>query len=153
MSESVNTNAESKRGGWASFVRYLAVGVFNSLLDLGLFSLLAAVIGLHPILANTISTTITMCVSFLLNSRWVFRSRQQGIVSFVVFVAITLTSGLVVQGAVIWTIVHLVPPMIPTLSFEIVAIGAKICAMGVGMVCNFLGYRWLFSWKSKKGDQ
>jgi hypothetical protein len=60
------------------------------------------------------------------------------------FVAVTLISGLVVQSAVIWTVMRLGAFIVPDLSHDVLAPLAKICAMGVGMGSNYLGYRWLF---------
>ena len=127
-----------------AFLRYLLVGVFNTLLDLGLFTLFAVVVGLHPLVANIVSTSITLCVSYLLNRVFVFRTARSVQRTVVQFVAVTLISGLVVQSAVIWTVIHLGALIVPDLSHDVLALLAKICAMGVGMGSNYLGYRWLF---------
>jgi putative flippase GtrA len=128
-----------------AFLRYLLVGVFNTLLDLGLFTLFAVVVGLHPLVANILSTSITLCVSYLLNRVFVFRTARSVQRTVVQFVAVTLISGLVVQSAVIWTVIHLGALIVPDLSHDVLAPLAKICAMGVGMGSNYLGYRWLFA--------
>lgn len=127
-----------------SFLRYVLVGVFNSLLDLVLFTLLAVLVGLPPLLANVLSTTITLGVSYLLNRFFVFRTQRSVQGTVVQFVAVTLTSGLLIQSAVIWAVLHLGALVVPGLSSDIVEPLAKIAAMAVGMVFNYLGYRWLF---------
>lgn len=127
-----------------SFLRYLLVGVFNSLLDLGLFTLFAVVVGLHPLIANILSTSITLCVSYLLNRVFVFRTARSVQRTAIQFVAVTLTSGLLVQSAVIWAVLSLGALVVPGLASDILEPVAKACAMGVGMVFNYLGYRWLF---------
>jgi putative flippase GtrA len=127
-----------------SFVRYVFVGVFNSLLDLGLFTLFAVVVGLGPLLANTLSTAITLCVSYLLNRLFVFRTDRSVQKTVVQFVAVTLISGLLVQSAVIWLVLDLGALVVPDLSHDVLEPLAKVGAMGVGMVSNYLGYRWLF---------
>lgn len=124
------------------FVRYVGVGLFNTALDLTLFTVFAVGVGLWEIWANVCSTTITLCVSYFLNRRFVFRSDAGYAQSFVQFVAVTLFSGLLVQSGVIWVVVHLAAPL--PLCDSTVAVGAKVCAMGVGLVTNYLGYRWLF---------
>jgi putative flippase GtrA len=106
-----------------AFLRYLLVGVFNTLLDLGLFSLFAVVVGIHPLVANILSTSITLCVSYLLNRVFVFRTARSVQRTVVQFVAVLI---------------------VPDLSHDVLAPLAKICAMGVGMGSNYLGYRWLF---------
>lgn len=126
-----------------AFLRYLMVGVFNSLLDLGLFTLFAVVLGLFPLVANILSTTITLCVSYILNRVFVFRTQRSVTRTVVQFVAVTLISGLLVQSAVIWVVLSL-GALVSDVPYAVLAPLAKICAMGVGMVCNYLGYRWLF---------
>jgi putative flippase GtrA len=128
-----------------AFLRYLLVGGFNTLLDLGLFTLFAVVVGFQPLVANVLSTSITLCVSYLLNRVFVFRTSRSVQRTAVQFVSVTLISGLVVQSAVIWVVMHLGPMIVPGLSHDILAPLAKICAMGVGMGSNYLGYRWLFN--------
>lgn len=128
-----------------AFPRYLLVGGFNTLLDLGLFTLFAVVVGFQPLVANVLSTSITLCVSYLLNRVFVFRTSRSVQRTAVQFVSVTLISGLVVQSAVIWVVMHLGPMIVPGLSHDILAPLAKICAMGVGMGSNYLGYRWLFN--------
>lgn len=125
-------------------MRYLLVGGFNTLLDLGLFTLFAVIVGLQPLVANVISTSITLCLSYLLNRAFVFRTERSVQRTVVQFVAVTLMSGLVVQSAIIWTAIRLGALIMPGLSHDVLAPLAKICAMGVGMVSNYLGYRWLF---------
>jgi putative flippase GtrA len=127
-----------------AFLRYLLVGGFNTLLDLGLFTLFAVVVELDPLIANILSTSITLCVSYLLNRVFVFRTERSIQRTAVQFVAVTLISGLVVQSAVIWVIMGLGAVIVPGLPTDVLAPLAKICAMGVGMGSNYLGYRWLF---------
>ena len=127
-----------------AFLRYVLVGVFNTLLDLGLFTLFAVVVGLHPLVANVLSTSITLCVSYLLNRVFVFRTSRSVQGTVVQFVAVTLISGLLIQSGVIWVVLRVGALVVPDLSPDILEPLAKICAMGVGMVSNYLGYRWLF---------
>lgn len=132
-------------------LRYVVVGSFNSILDLALFSLFAVVVGLPPVVANVLSTCITLCVSFFLNHRFVFKSDRTGWKVFIPFVAVTLVSGLLIQSAVIWGVIHLAGIVVPTASSAVVAPVSKVCAMGVGMISNFLGYRLLFHGPSRPG--
>jgi putative flippase GtrA len=127
-----------------SFLRYLVVGGFNSLLDLALFTVFAVVVSLHPLVANVLSTAITLCVSYLLNRVFVFRTTRSVQRTVVQFVAVTLVSGLLVQSAVIWAVIGLGGLVVPDFPDDVLEPLAKICAMAVGMVSNYLGYRWLF---------
>lgn len=127
-----------------AFLRYVLVGGFNTLLDLGLFTLFAVGADLQPLLANVLSTSITLCVSYLLNRVFVFRTTRSVQGTVVQFLAVTLISGLIVQSAVIWTVIRLGELFVPGLSHDVLAPLAKVCAMGIGMISNYLGYRWLF---------
>lgn len=128
----------------AQFLRYAGVGVITTLLDLTLFSVFALAVGLAPLVANVVSTVITLCVSYLINRWFVFRSDAGAARTFVPFVTVTLFSGLIVQSVVIWAVIHTGHALTPDLSDSWLKPGAKIVAMGVGMVSNYLGYRWLF---------
>lgn len=131
-------------GDRRAFARYFVVGVFNTLLDITLFTLLVTLTGLAPLVANVISTCVTLCVSYLLNRLFVFRSDRSHAQAFVPFVAVTLFSGLLVQSGVIWLVVHAGDPVWPDAAHGALAPFGKVVATGVGMVSNFLGYRWLF---------
>lgn len=131
-------------GDRSPFLRYALVGAFNTGLDLVLFTVLAVVINVAPLAANVASTVIVLCVSYLLNRGFVFRTERSVRGTVIQFVAVTLFSGLVVQSAVIWTVLHLGGLLAPGLPEDVLAPFAKICAMGVGMLSNYLGYRWLF---------
>lgn len=131
--------------GSRSLDRYVLVGLFNSALDVALFSLLTLAVGLLPVVSNVISTVVVMTVSFFINRWWVFRSSAKGLDAFVRFAAVTLLTGWVVQSAVIVAFLAAADWLVPALAAELVTPAAKVVAMGVGMVVNFLGYRWLFS--------
>ncbi|MDO4258840.1 MAG: GtrA family protein [Actinomycetaceae bacterium] len=137
----------------SSVWRYLVVGVGTSLLDLGLFSLMAVGFTVPPVPANIISTVITVCVSYLINQSFVFKSAGGPTwKSFFSFAGLTLFTGTIFQSAVIWGIVESAALLFPTLPGAIVKPTAKVFAMGVGAVCNYLGYRWLFSDKGKSAS-
>ena len=111
---SADSAAATQPGG--AFLRYVLVGVFNTLLDLGLFTLFAVVVGLHPLVANILSTSITLCVSYLLNRVFVFRTDRSVQGTVVQFVAVTLISGLLIQSAVIWVVLRIGAVVVPDLS-------------------------------------
>jgi len=126
------------------FWKYVLVGGFNTLLDLGLFSLFSIGFGIMPVVANIMSTCVVMCVSYVLNRRFVFQSDASVARSSVQFVAVTLFSGWVVQSGVIWAVTHLLAWWVSSDRQDLWAVLAKVCAMGVGMVSNYIGYHWLF---------
>ncbi|MFB9311580.1 GtrA family protein [Nocardioides plantarum] len=132
--------------------RYLVVGLANTALDLLLFSLMAVVLDVPAVPANVISTVAVMTVSFFVNRAWVFRAESAGIKAAVGFVSVTLFSGLVLQSLVILGVIAAAHGVVPDLPDEVVKPGAKVVAMGVGMVSNFLGYRWVFGSSAGSGD-
>ncbi len=127
-----------------SFDRYVVVGVANTLLDLAIFSALALHFGVPSLFAHVASTAIVMSISFLLNRRWVFRSDAGAASTAAPFVAVTLFSALVVQSAVITAVLASASSAAPSAAESVVIPGAKIAAMAVGMVFNYLGYRLVF---------
>ncbi len=130
-----------------SFYRYLLVGVGTSLLDFSLFSLLSVGFDLPIIPSNIASTIITVCVSYLINQRFVFQTKRSSWASFFSFAGLTLFTGMVLQTAIIWAIVNGLPALGVTVSASLLKPAAKIIAMGTGAVCNYLGYRFIFTHK------
>lgn len=135
---------DARRTPRGAFIRYVLVGLVNAGLDLGLFTVLAVVVNVPPLLAHVISTSITLSVSYVLNRAYVFRTRRSVQATVAQFVAVTLFSALVVQSAVIWAILSLGEVVAPGVSSERIAPLAKVCAMGAGIATNYFGYRWLF---------
>lgn len=132
--------------------RYLVVGVANTALDLLLFTLMAVALGVPPVLANVVSTVVVMTVSFFVNRSWVFGAESAGAKAYLGFVSVTLFSGLVLQSLVILGVIAAAGGLAPDLGDGLVEPAAKVVAMGVGMVSNFLGYRWVFSASSGSGS-
>ncbi|MGP4018482.1 GtrA family protein [Saccharopolyspora sp. 5N708] len=73
-----------------SLLRYAVIGASGVLLDYLLFLLLFNVIGLHPQLANAISTTAGITNNFVLNALFNFRKRDRILVRFLRFYAVGL---------------------------------------------------------------
>ncbi|GAA4814334.1 GtrA family protein [Nocardioides caeni] len=135
----------SPRIGSRSFDRYVLVGLANTALDLLIFSFLSLVVDLPVVAANAISTVVVMTISFFVNRAWVFRSDAGGLGAYVRFAGVTLFTGLLVQSLVIVSVLAACDAVVPSLAEEIAEPGAKLTAMAVGMVVNYLGYRWVFA--------
>lgn len=129
-------------------LRYVVVGVFTSLLDLSIFSALAVLLHVAPTLANVVSTVITICVSYLINSSFVFQARKLSWASFFSFAGLTLFTGLVIQSLVIWAVSSIAFSLAGQSMRHVILPGSKVAAMAIGAVCNYLGYRFIFK-KSK----
>jgi putative flippase GtrA len=138
-------------------VRFLTVGVFNTLLDLCILNSLVFFVKLYPIVANLFSASISISVSFFLNHRIVFRSNQPITYSrFIYFFAVTGIGILVVQSLVILFMVHLLGSRnigirhilgdfihpVPTIRFVNLNV-AKLTAVLVAMIWNFCFYKFV----------
>lgn len=127
-----------------SFPRYLLVGITTSLLDLALFSTLSVVLGVPAVPSNIVSTLVTICVSYVINQRFVFKGSSHSWRGFFSFAGLTLFTGLVLQSVAIWGVLGISRWLLPGLVDEVVLPAAKIVAMGIGAIANYLGYRFIF---------
>ena len=74
-----------------SLVRYAAIGVLGVCLDYGLFVILFTAVGLHPQIANALSTSAGITNNFALNALFNFRRRDRLLVRFARFYAVGLS--------------------------------------------------------------
>jgi putative flippase GtrA len=109
--------------------RFALVGVANTAVDLGLFTLLHGQLGI--VVANLVSTSAGMTLSFLANSRFTFRTGRPTRSQALRFVACTATTLWLLQPAVI-LLVHHEGSSVPA---------AKGAALVVSVATNFLLYR------------
>ena len=113
-------------------VRFLAVGVCNTLIDLALFWVLSAPCGIA--LANFVSTSAGMTFSFLVNGRHTFGVTRITLRQAALFVAS--------NGATMWVL----QPLLIHAVHDVVAVplmAAKVIALGGSVVANFLLYRYV----------
>lgn len=95
-----NSSAEIAQVG-----RFGAVGIFNTLFDFVLFNLLSSRrVGLTKLQANTISTSITMVISFFLNKSAVFHADGESGFQAASFFLITAFGLYVLQNSVIYVL-------------------------------------------------
>ena len=113
-------------------VRFLAVGVCNTVIDLVLFWVLHAPLGI--VLANFVSTSAGMTFSFLVNGRHTFGAARVTLHQAALFVAVNGATMWVLQPALIHLVhdVASVPLMV-----------SKVLALGGSVVANFLLYRYV----------
>ncbi len=113
-------------------VRFLAVGVCNTVIDLALFWVFHAPLGL--VVANVVSTSAGMVFSFLVNGRHTFGATRGTLRQAVLFVAANVATLWVLQPLLIQAVhdVLTVPLM-----------AAKVVALGGSVVANFLLYRYV----------
>lgn len=113
-------------------VRFLAVGVCNTAIDVVLFWVLHAPLGI--VVANIVSTTAGMTFSFLANGRHTFGAERVTLRQAALFVGSNALTMWVLQPVV----------MVAAQSVTGVPLmGAKVLALGVTVVANFLLYRYV----------
>lgn len=119
-------------------VRFASVGIINTIVDFVVYVVLYA-FGVTPVLANFVSTSAGLAVSFLGNSRFVFgasKTRTREVVLFVVVagVGIWLIQPAVILGATAtlraWDVENV----------AVIGSASKILAIGVAAVWNYLLY-------------
>lgn len=125
--------------------RFLVSGGAMALLDLCLYSCGTLLAHWPPLAAHVVSTLITICVSFAVNRAFVFRAHGTGVRAFVPFLAVTLVTALVIQSLIITGVVRACAALLPQAPDGAAAIAAKLIAVGVAAVCNFVSYRVIFS--------
>ncbi len=112
--------------------RFLAVGICNTAIDVVLFWVLNAPLGIT--LANFVSTSAGMTFSFLVNGRHTFGASRVTVRQAVLFVAS--------NGATMW----LLQPLLIHAVHDVVSVplmAAKVVALGGSVVANFLLYRYV----------
>ncbi|KZB83896.1 GtrA family protein [Amycolatopsis regifaucium] len=114
-------------------VRFGVVGILNTAIDALGYALLAT-LGVPIFVANFISTTAGMLLSFTLNRNFTFRAKDGDIRrQAILFFAVTAFGLWVVHAAVIFAVTKLFPGInvfIP-----------KLGAIAVGMVWNYVLYK------------
>ena len=127
-------------------LRFGMVGVINTAVDIGLYVLLRNA-GAPLIVANAVSTTVALGVSYLLNFRFTFKSDHSR--SRLVWFLLITCGGLWILHPVVITAVTRLDTVFPVLEFVYsltknhdLAYDAapKLAATGVTLVWNYLWY-------------
>ena len=113
-------------------IRFAAVGVANTAIDIVLFWVLNAPLGM--VAANFLSTSAGMTFSFLVNGRHTFGSSQVTRRQAMLFLATNAVTMWLLQPALIATASH---------TFAAPLVVAKVVALGGSVVANFLLYRYV----------
>jgi putative flippase GtrA len=118
-------------------LRFAVVGSTNAVLDFGVLNVLV-LFGLPPVVANTISTGVSMTFGFFAHKKYTFKlNSRHRTREIVLFFAFTIFSAWVIQNLVMQGILWALPEIVP----EFIAInGSKIIATGVSLIWNYLAY-------------
>jgi putative flippase GtrA len=109
-------------------LRFAAVGVVNTAVDIGLFAALTApALGIAPAVANVASYSAGMIVSFALNRNWTFRAGDgPPLAQFLRFVVVNL-SALVLSTLLVAGLARYMAP-----------VAAKLLSLPVTFAWGFL---------------
>jgi putative flippase GtrA len=110
--------------------------------------MLANLFGVYPVVASICSTGIALVVSFFLNSTFVFRSRLKRAKTMPMFVGVSIVTGWGLQSIVIFFGVG----ALKFLGGDLANLGAKVIAIGIGMIVNYFAYRWIFKERGVEGQ-
>ena len=144
-------------------VRFLAVGCFNTVFDISLLLFFFKIVGLPELVANTLSVSIAVSVSYVLNHKVVFRHPQNySFANYLRFFAVTGFSIIVIQDLVIYVVtkklwvladaatVTVMQHQLPAKTLEL--LGAKASAVVFGLAWNFLLYKYVV-FRGSKPDE
>lgn len=74
-------------------VRFGVVGLFNTIVDYGVFYILISAVNVHKSIAQVLSTAASMCGSFFINRYWTFeKSGRSSAGEMTKFIAVNLVS-------------------------------------------------------------
>ena len=137
---------------WQRVGRYLAVGVLNTLIDVGLFAGLTGWLGLPTLAANTLAYSVGILNGYILNRLWTYGDRPGKTigVQFSQFVTVSLVA-LMINNLVVGS---LTPPLSMLISSGAGALLAKAIATGASLGWNFLlNHFWTFRSQAVKAVQ
>jgi putative flippase GtrA len=109
-------------------VKFGVVGVANTALDFAIFSALTLGAGVAPTIANVVSYSCGIGLSFCINASWTFRDRgaRRPAARLPMFIAANL-AGLAISTAVVALLARDYGPL-----------PAKIVSVGVAFIWNFV---------------
>jgi putative flippase GtrA len=123
-----------------TIVRFVAVGMLNTAIDLVLFAVLEAPLGI--LAANFVSTSAGMAFSFVVNGRHTFGAQRRTLRQAALFLAS--------NGVTMW----LLQPLLIHAAYDVAALPlmvAKAVALAGSVVANFLLYRYVV-WPDRAAD-
>jgi putative flippase GtrA len=139
--------------------RFIAAGVFNTLVDFAIFNALIHVFGFRAWIANICSTSVAMIISFVINKKAVFRdSKRFSHTQFAGYIVVTLAGLWGLQTVVIVGVSDVVRPVAQsflsgaTVRFLVPNIAKAIATIG-SAVWNYFWYdRVIFAGQQQETD-
>jgi len=134
---------------------FACVGVVNTLVDFGLFSLFYFYVGLPIVIANFFSWTIAVSGSYVMNSLITFAAESQGrlqVKAYLGFVGAQI-AGFLADTATVLTVSYVMPILVGKDFAVEPALVGKILGIGVSFLVNFsLSHFFVFRPSAAKAD-
>lgn len=126
-------------------LKFLAVGATNTLIDFAILNLLVQLLHLPLLLSNTISFSVAVINSYLLNKYWTFQDKKPlYLKQFSLFLVISLV-GLGLSNLILHFGSRAIVFLWPDLTFTSQYNFAKVISAIIVLVWNFSAYRyWVF---------
>tara|TARA_B100001989_G_C24550333_1_gene474038 strand:- start:351 stop:767 length:417 start_codon:yes stop_codon:yes gene_type:complete len=123
---------------YKSFSRFTVVGAMNTVIDFGVFAILFYWFELSPVVSHICAFFVALINSFIFNAIWTFKNlkRDQLIRQMSRFYMVGII-GLLLST-----------PVVKYLSLFFHPLIAKIAAMAVSFIWNYIG-SWIFVFKDK----
>ncbi len=120
-------------------VRFVLVGGTNTAVDFIILFLLASILNVPVFLANIVSTSVALGVSYVLNKKAVFKNDSAtNLRQIMAFIVVTLVGLWVLQGTIIWLVGDLLQSL--SLNETIVLFLGKVIASAFSLTWNYLWY-------------
>ena len=121
-------------------IRFILVGALNTSVDFVILFLLVEALDMNAIVANVISTSVALSVSYLLNKKAVFGDTDTNDWRRVMlFVVVTLAGLWILQGAVI----ALLSPLLNNI------VGKSAALFAAKLIATLFSLTWNYEWYSR----
>jgi len=122
-------------------VRFIIVGILNTSVDFLLLNIILLITSQPIVIANTISTGIAMVLSFTLNKRWSFESKNKKYArEIILFLVVTIIGNWVINNGILFLIDKSLEGYINSLYSSNIS---KVIATFVSMLWNYFGYKYV----------
>ena len=134
-------------------IRFGLVGIANTTVDFSVLLLLAGLLGFPSWLANVISTSCALVVSYILNKKAVFKDSRGGRKQVLLFVGVTLFGIWFIQTVILVSVEELLHSFygIPERNIYLLLV-AKIIGVSASLTWNFLWYSKVVFRSQKEND-
>ena len=132
-------------------IRFALVGGVNTAVDFGILSILTIVLGAPIFIANVVSTSFALAVSYLLNKKAVFGDEgANNTQQILLFLVVTLSGLWLIQSAIIFVVGLALVSVFGDIEPIVLLFVGKLFATVASLVWNYLWYSKVVFKKGKK---